>query len=58
MGPSELKIICQLKDVSLIKHIFEGINGEDEAQISAMQALLNITARFKVSSDKTQLEDL
>jgi len=30
MGPSELKIACQLKDINLIEQIFKGINEDDE----------------------------
>ena len=55
LGPTELKLACQLPNVTLVAHLFKGIKDE-EACLAAMQAILKISQRIKLSMDKTQLK--
>lgn len=55
LGPAELKLVFQLQNFKLIPQLFNGIKDE-EVSLSAMQTLLKINARLKVSADKDQLK--
>lgn len=54
LGQAELKLACQLPlpNIKLVPRLFKGIEDE-EASLFAMQAILKITQRMKVSTDKT-----
>ena len=55
LAPAELKLACQIPNFKMVQMLFNGTKDE-EAAISAMQAILKISQRMQVSTDKTQLK--
>ena len=51
LGASELKLACSIQSLMLIAHIFKGVMDED-ASTAAMQAILKVSARMKVTADQ------